>query len=184
MDSCRAAQNSAAAGSCSRHGFSGFAAHPEPGRHHSTTVRHCSRAPTPVFLATHYQPRGRRPAAATTAGFGDRVVAVGSRGQHPLLARSPIAGILHHPGRATARGVIETKAVRQVANLPAPASQAGERPTLTQVAKAMRLLNDVATWSDRVADQVRLEPAELIEEVVDLAIYRRDIRQLWRRIRL
>src|SRR5215472_7078963 len=114
----------------------------------------------------------------------DRVVTARSGRQRPLLAGGAIAGILDGPGCTIARSGVEAKPTRQIADFPTPTRQARECPALAQIGKAARLLNDMIAGSHRVVDQVRLEPAELIENVVDLAIDGRDIGRLGRRIRL
>jgi hypothetical protein len=65
---------------------------------------------------------------------------------------------------------IETKAIANIANPPRPAGKPGEGPPLAEIRETPRLLHDLAASGGRVVIEVGLQAAELIHDVVDLAV--------------
>src|ERR1022692_1092272 len=70
---------------------------------------------------------------------------------------------------------IETKAIANIADPPKPAGKLGEGPSLAEVCETRLLLNDVVAGGRGIVIEVGLQTAELIQNIVDLAVERSDI---------
>jgi hypothetical protein len=78
-------------------------------------------------------------------------------------------------GHAEDGGAIETEAIASIADPPKPVGKPGEGPSLAEIRETPRLLNDVVASGRRVVNQVGLEAAELVQEVIGLTVDRSGI---------
>jgi hypothetical protein len=72
-------------------------------------------------------------------------------------------------------GRVEAEMIREIGDFPGARREFGECPSLAEVGKAARILEDVVAGRRGVGVQVSLQAAELIQDVVDLAIDGRDV---------
>src|ERR1039458_2819519 len=70
---------------------------------------------------------------------------------------------------------IETKAIANIADAPKPAGKLGKGPSLAEVCETRLLLNDVVASGRGIVIEVGLQTAELIQDIVGLAVERSDI---------
>jgi len=78
-------------------------------------------------------------------------------------------------GHAEDGGAIETEAIASIADPPKPVGKPGEGPSLAEIRETPRLLNDVVASGRRVVNQVGMEAAELVQEVIGLTVDRSGI---------
>jgi hypothetical protein len=73
---------------------------------------------------------------------------------------------------------IEAKAIANIDDLPKTAGKLGKSPSLAKACETRRLLNDMGAGGRGIVIQVGLQTAELIQDIVDLAVERSDINGL------